>query len=95
MTGIPRPTHHNNKEKSPKSLLQLRLTLLRHDAVGFPKFTWGSVPTFHGFVRGAVFLACTYDGLRLKSTVPHNLRNYSSVLIGNDASRLGILSLLD
>ena len=76
-------------------VLQLHLPVLwRHFGV-FPQPFFDFVPNFHGFVREAFFLACTYDCLRLYYTPLYNLRNSSVVLFGNDASRLGILALLD
>ena len=41
-----------------------------------------------------LYLACTFDNLRVYSISLHNFRP-SSVLFGDDASRLGILYLVD
>ena len=72
---------------------KLRLPLPRRHVVGCPRSAFDFVPTYHGFVRAVVFLARTYDGLRLYSICLHNLRN-SFVLFGNDYFRLDILYLL-
>ena len=65
-------------------VLKLRLPLVRHHFVGFPKSTCDVVPTDHGFARAAVFL----DSLRRFSLYLYNLRNSYLVPFGNDALRL-------
>ena len=48
---------------------------------GFPRSSCDVVPTYNGFVRAAVFFACTYDSLRLFHIVLRNLRHVSTAML--------------
>ena len=73
---------------------QLRLPLRRHGE-GVPRSTCDFCHNLSWFRTCDRFLACTCDRLHLFSSYLHNFWNYSLVLFGHDASRLGILYLLD
>ena len=81
-----------NSPLVPNSRLPL---LRRHVVTTFPRSPCDVVPTFHGFVRTALFLhALTTVGV-LSSIYLHNLRNSYFVPSGNDALRFDDLGLLD